>query len=261
MHSKILIAIALILVSPLFAQEKAKNRPFKRGEKFIFKVYYDSYLTGQVTAGTASLEVQKEVKKIGDTEVYHVVGEGKSKGAFDWLFKVRDRFESFISVETLEPIYFIRRTLEGSYKKDDEVKFDHPKGTATSRTAKKAIDRGTQDLISSFYYARSLDLSDLMIGKTYPVKFFLNDSIYTSVIKYEGKEEIQTAVGKFRCLRFKPMVATGEVFKDEYPMVIWITDDDNRIPVMAQTAVVVGSIKMELIEFSGTAHPLLSKLE
>jgi len=238
----------------------AKNEAYIRGEKLKFRAYYDSYVTGKVTAGIATLEVEPARKQIDGREVYHIIGEGHSKGAFNWFYKVADRFETNIDEEYLVPWSFIRRTHEGTYSYSDDVKFNQHSGTALSTRANKKIPPGTQDILSAFYYARTLDLSNLTPGQNIPVNFYLDDSLYISQIQYAGKEEVITDLGPFRCLRFKPMVATGNVFSQPYPMDVWVTDDKNHVPVLAKSVVVVGSVKLELISYSGLANPVTSQV-
>lgn len=229
------------------------NNAFIPGEKFSFSVYYDSDLTGKVTAGVATLEVSFQKKKIEGRDVYHAVGTGRSKGAFNLFYKVDDRFESFIDAEYMVPWYFIRRTREGSYKKDDEVKFNQFTGSASSRTVNKIVPVGTQDFISAFFFARTTDISGLQPGDFFPMSFFLDDSLYVSRVYFEGREVVITEAGIFRCLKFKPMVATGNTFSQPYPMSVWVTDDQYRIPVLARSAVIIGSVKMELTGYKGLA--------
>jgi hypothetical protein len=238
-----------------FSQElvPVRNNAFIPGEKFSFTVYYDSDFSGKVTAGTATLEVGFQMKKVEGRDVYHAIGAGKSKGAFSLFYKVDDRFESYIDAEYMVPWYFIRRTREGSYKKDDEVKFNQFTGSASSRTANKTIPVGTQDFISVFFYARTVDISGLQPGDYFPLAFFLDDSLYVSRVYFEGREVVKTEAGTFRCLKFKPMVATGNIFSQPYPMDIWVTDDQYRIPVLARSAVIIGSVKMELTGYKGLA--------
>jgi hypothetical protein len=247
-------------VLSVFAQpyKPVKNNAFIRGEKLKFRAYYDSYLTGKVSAGIATLEVGPGVKQIDGRNVYHIIGEGKSKGAFNWFFKVEDRFESFVDEEYIFSWSFIRRTNEGDYKYNDDVKFNQYSGTALSTRANKKIPEGTQDVLSAFYYARTFSLSDLKPGQNIPIPFYLDDSLYISQIQYMGKEEVITDLGRFRCLHFKPMVATGNVFSQPYPMDVWITDDENHLPVLAKSDVIVGSVKLELISYSGLANPVKS---
>jgi SHS2 domain-containing protein len=234
------------------------NNAFIRGEQLKYRAYYDSKITGKVTAGIATLEVKFENTKVNDRNTYHIIGEGKSKGAFNLFYKVVDRFESYMDEEYLVPWSFIRKTREADYKKDDEVRFNQYSGSYSSRTANKNMKPGTHDILSAFYYCRTLDFSDIRIGDRFPVDFMLDDSVYTSFIEFAGREDVITDLGRFHCLKFKPMVATGNVFSQPYPMDIWISDDENRIPILAKSAVVVGSVKLELIEYKGLANPLTS---
>ncbi|HPG32351.1 MAG: DUF3108 domain-containing protein [Lentimicrobiaceae bacterium] len=237
-----------------------ENAAFTTGEKLTFRVYYHSLVTGKVTAGEANLEIKKNTVKKNGRDAYHIIGSGQSKGAFNFFFKVNDRFETFVDEQALIPWQFTRRTREGGYKKDDEVNFRQTMGLAVSRNAVTKIPENTQDILSVFYYARTLDVTGLQMGDSFPLSFFLDDSLYVSKIVYLGKEKIKTELGEFNCLKFKPMVLKGNVFNEPYPMQLWITDDLNRLPVMVQTAVIVGSVKMELIEYQGLKNPFNSKV-
>lgn len=234
------------------------NTAFNRGEKLTFRVYYQSLLTGKVTAGEAKIEVKSKSVTRNNRPTYHIVGTGQSKGAFNLFFKVDDRFETFIDEEAMVPWYFIRRTREGGYKKDDEVTFNQYENIAVSRKAIKRVPSNVQDIVSMFYYARTLNINNVKPGEQFPLSFFLDDSVYVSKIIFLGREQIETEIGIVNCLKFKPMVVTGDVFSDPYPMNLWVTDDKNRLPVMLESAVIVGSVKMELIEYQGIRNPLTS---
>jgi len=238
-----------------------KNEAFGPGEKLEYKFYYDAWLTGKVTAGTGVMEVKETDKKFNDRTVYHIDTEGQSKGMFNWFFKVYDQFDSYLDKEFIAPHYFERRTREGGYKKDDEYRFDHVNDRVTTRTKTKQIPKYTQDFISAVYFARTFQSDTLEAGDLIPINFFIDDSVYNSAIIYEGKEIIKIELGKFRCLRFKPGMATGEVFSNKYPMTLWVTDDKNHIPVLAVSAVVIGNVKAELMKYEGLASPLTSLLE
>jgi hypothetical protein len=232
------------------------NEAFIRGEKLMFKAYYDSFVTGKVQAGIATLEIKFEDKQIDGRSTYHIVGEGKSKGAFNLFYKVNDRFESFMDEEYLVPWKFIRSTHEGNYSVEDEIRFNQYSGNFSSHKANKPMKPGTHDILSAFYYCRTIDFSNLRNGDRFPVNFDLDDSVYISLIEFEGREDVITDLGTFHCLKFRPMVATGNVFSQPYPMDIWVTDDKNRMPVLAKSAVVVGSVKLELIDYKGQANPV-----
>ena len=244
-----------------FEYREIENKAFHAGEKLKYKVYYESLLTGKVNAGTATLEVKNSLRRFDGREAYHIVGIGKSNPAFDMFFKVRDRFETYLDKKAMMPHLFVRRTYEGGYVKDDDVYFDHQEGIAKSRYATKKIEPYIQDIISAAFYARTMNADTLKEGDNISVDFFLDDSSYISVIQFIGKQIVETELGVFRCLAFKPMVATGEVFSNPYPMTLWVTDDKNKLPVLAKSAVIVGSVKMELIRFSGLRNPTDAFLE
>jgi hypothetical protein len=250
-----LIALGSLFIVNAQHLVQVRNTAFIRGEKLKFKAYYDSFVTGKVTAGLATLEVKFEDKKIDGRSTYHIIGEGKSKGAFNLFFKVNDRFESFMDEEYLVPWSFLRNTHEGGYSVDDEIRFNQYSGNFSSHKANKKMKTGTQDIISALFYCRTLDFSNLKVGDRFPLTFLLDDSVYVSLIEFAGREDVVTELGKFHCLRFKPKVATGNVFSQPYPMEVWISDDQNRIPILAKSAVVVGSVKLELIEYKGLANP------
>lgn len=233
---------------------------FQRGEELKYWVYYDAPLLGKVYAGKASLELTKNKDKFNGRTTYHAIGKGRSTGTFDFFFKVRDRFESWFDEEDLRPYRFIRRTNEGGYIVNDDVDFDYSEMTARSRQKEVPILINTYDMISAYYFARNLDIENIEIDDSFPIDFYLDDSVYTSAIIYKGIEIVETSMGKFRCLKFLPMVVTGEVFDNPYPMSLWITDDGNRIPILVKSEVIVGSVKGELFDYKNLKFPFDSKL-
>jgi hypothetical protein len=238
------------------AYRQVENQTFERGEFLKYRVFYDSWVTYWMTAGFGTTEVSPEPVIINGRQTYHIVVEGKSANIFNVIFKVRDRFETFMDEEALIPHKFIRYTREGGYKKDDTVFFDHRAEKAVSTRKVKHITPNVQDIVSAFYYVRNLDFDTAEAGDKYNVDFFLDDSLYNSEIVFMGRETIKTDFGKINCMKFKPRVAVGEVFADPYPMEMWVTDDKNKIPVLMKSAVFIGSVKIELIEYKGLRWPM-----
>ena len=236
------------------------NKAFVRGEVLTFRVAFNSALTGSITGGKATLEITDEEKLIENRNTYHVVGIGKTTGIIEIIYKVLDRFESYFDQDALIARQFIRRTRENTYKKDDLVIFRQRDKLAVSLTKIVKVPANVQDVISAFYYARTLDISDLKPGETFEIPFFLDDSVYHSRVIYKGRETVKTKLGKFRCVAFQPMVATGYAFDDPYPITIWITDDANRLPVLIDSEQSVGRARVELISYSGLANPITAKI-
>jgi hypothetical protein len=228
-----------------------ENNTFQRGEFLKYRVFYDSWITYWMTAGYGTIEVDPEPVNINGKNTYHITVNGNSANVFNVFFKVRDKFETYIDEEALIPYKFIRNTREGGYKKDDTVYFDHKARIAKSTRKVKEITPYVQDIVSAFYYVRTWNFDTAKVNDSYPIDFFLDDSLYHGEIIFLGREKVKTDFGKIMCLKFKPSVAVGEVFKDPYPMEMWVTDDKNKIPVLMKSAVFIGSVKIELVEYSG----------
>jgi hypothetical protein len=237
------------------------NEAFKPGEKLVYRAYYQSFFTGKLTAGIATLKVLESPMVFEERETWQINVEANSKGFFNTFYKVRNKFDSYIDSKGLFPHFFIRRTREGGYKKDDEYRFDQNENYVVTRSDSVTIPDYTQDFVSAVYFARSLDFDTLQKGDVVPIDFFLDDSVYISAIIYQGKETIEVKIGEIRCLKFLPGMATGEVFADKYPMTLYVTDDKNHLPVLLESAVIVGSVKAELIDYEGLANPMNSFVE
>jgi hypothetical protein len=261
---KSIIAVVLFMSTTvaLNAQiKKTKNDAFQRGEKLTYGCYYDALLTGEVRAGVATFEIKKENKKINDRSTYHIEAVGKTKGAFNLFFKVVDRYETFIDEENLAPWVFIRRVDEGGYIINHDVTFNQHKKVAyfsdnkNKRQSTVQTSELVHDILSAIYWCRNLDFETAELNENFYVKFMLDDTIYSSKVTYLGKEIVNTGMGKIRCIKFKPQVLTGTVFKDPWPLTVWVTDDTNKIPVLAESSILVGKVKLELTDYSGLRSP------
>ena len=230
------------------------NDYFNRGEKLSFRVAFHSLLTGNLTAGTATLEITNENKQINGRNTYHAIASGHTTGLIEMFYHIEERFESFFDEDALIPWYFTRKTVENKYEKNDMVTFRHKDKMAVSPKKVTTIPENVEDIISAFYYARCLNMTNVKPGKEFSIPFFLDDSVYHSKVMFIGREIIKTKLGKFSCLKFKPMVATGYVFDDPYPISLWVSDDQNRVPILIECELSVGSARVELTSFSGLAN-------
>lgn len=263
MKNCLLLLSAIFLVAQGFSQtyEPVDNTAFSEGEELTFRVYYHSTLTGNLTAGMAYLKVLPTDTTFDDREVHRITGYGRTKGIINWFFKVREHFQSFVDKEALVPHFFTRDTRENNYKKKDEVVFDYEKMQARSWYDTTAINGKIQDIISAFYYARNFDFDTIGMDDNYYVDYFIDDSVYHSAIEFVGFKTIETDYGTFRCLGFKPKVAVGQVFKEPYPGVLWVTDDKNHLPLLAESEVWIGEVKLELVEAKGIRNRETARTE
>lgn len=253
LSSLCLFALLPIAVSAQTATpfRKVTHSAFKRGEEIKYRVHY-----GAINAGEAVLSINNDAKEFGGRKTIHVIGTGQSKGSFDWFFKVRDRYESYMDEEALMPWLFIRNVDEGGFKIRQNQIYDHNGGKVNADGKAMVVPKYIQDMLSAFYYARTIDFSKAKIGEKYEVKTFVDNEIWDLKIKFLGKETISTDVGKVNCLKFCPVVQKGRVFKKEEDLTIYISDDANHIPIRAQGELLVGSVKMDITSYSGLANTL-----
>ena len=233
------------------------NFSFSSGEVITFKIFYN--VVGLfVDAGNASFTVENT--KLNDKPVYHVTGLGSSNPSYDWIFKVRDRYETYIDTATLKPYKFIRHVEEGRYRKDEVVNFYHAEKKAVTNNGTFPIAECMQDVLSSIYYARNIDFSKYKSGDKIPFSMFLDDESHNLYIRYIGKEVIKTRYGKFHAIKFKPMLIKGTVFEGGEMMSVWVSDDPNHIPLRIESPISVGSVKVDMMGYRNLRYPLQSMI-
>ena len=246
---KKIIIFTLFLMTVSFAPQK--ERAFKEGEWFKFRIHY-----GIVNAGYATMEVKEAVKN--NKKVYHVIGKGYTTGMTKFFFKVEDNYESYFDKETGRPYQFVRKIDEGGHFKNQEGFFDQTKNSVLVKDYKHNTEKTfnvpgeVQDIMSSFYYLRNHPKIDkLNVGESISMDMFFDEETTKFKLKFLGREDINTKFGKVSCMIFRPYVQAGRVFKEEESLTVWISDDDNKIPIRLKANLAVGSIKADIDAFRG----------
>ncbi len=234
-----------------------RNLAFEEGESIDFHVFY-SVAGLYVDAGTANFNVTTE--NMGNRPSYHVVGTGTSNPSYDWIFKVRDRYESFIDTATLQPLKFIRSIEEGGFKLYENVTFNNQNNTAVSTKGVFKVPNCVQDVLSSIYYARNINFDKYKEGDKIPFYMFLDNEVYSLYIKYMGRETVKTKYGKFHAIKFKPLLVKGTLFSGGEKMTVWVSDDPNHIPLRIESPIVVGSVKVDMMGYRNLRYPLSSMI-
>ena len=232
---------------------KLENNAFGVGEKLTFDLDY-----GFVTAGIATMHIPK-TRKISGRDVYHITFEVNSVPSFDWFYKVRDRYESYLDVEGLFPWRFEQHIREGSYTRDFAAFFDQRKGIAKTSGGEYEIPLYVHDIVSAFFYARTLDYSSMKVDDRIHLQNFYKDKVHELDVKYLGKETVTVAAGTFDCIVVEPLVKEGGLFKHEGNIIVWLTDDEVRMPVKVKTKIVIGSVDANLSSYEGIKGQLKSK--
>ncbi|ATA76890.1 ATP-dependent exonuclease [Capnocytophaga canimorsus] len=251
----------LLLIFSIFeGVSQERKEAFQSGEWMKFRVRY-----GIFNASYATLQLKETVRN--GEKVYHAVGKGQTTGLARLFFKVDDTYESYFGKLDEKPRFFIRDIYEGGYTKKLNISFDHNKQQATIKDLEKNEEAimdtplGIQDIISAFYWLRDRpELENIKEGEEIVIDMlFDDDEIFKFKLRFLGKENIKTKFGKINTLMFRPLVQDGRVFKEQESLTVWITDDENRIPVQVRASLRVGSLWAELDDFGGLKHETTMK--
>ncbi len=246
---KKLLLLLLVFVAVSF--DTQREDAFKVGEWFKFRIHY-----GIIDAGYATLEVKESIKE--NKKVFHAVGKGYTVGMAKMFFKVDDNYESYFDKLTSKPYQYVRKIDEGGYTKNQEGFFNQDTNKILVKDYKNntektlSVTENVQDIVSTFYYLRNHPAVDkIKVGEYIAVDMFFDDEITKFKLKFLGRTEIDTKFGKVPTMIFRPIVQSGRVFKEEESLTVWITDDDNKVPIRIKASLAVGSIKADLDAFKG----------
>ena len=231
------------------------NDAFQDGEWFRFRMRY-----GFLNASYATATVRETTFK--DQAVYHVAATGKTTGFARWFFKVDDYFDSYFEKDIVRPIRFVRNISEGNYKRHVEIDFDHNTQSGIMhdllRKTKTEIDfaLNLQDLVSTFYFLRNhFDLEGIQVGETASLHMIYDKKPFAFRFRFLGYENVKTKFGVVPCVKFRPYVEEGRIFKKESGLSLWVSNDNNRIPIKVVAELSVGSLDVDLVGFKGLKHP------
>ena len=256
-----ILVLLMIAVGQVSAQDNfcgIKNRTFRSGERAVFNVYYNM---GLIWAGAGTATFTTNLEMYNGKPTYHVKGVGKTYPSYEWFYKVFDVYESYIDTNNLMPIKFLRDVHEGDFAFKQNVTFNHDRNQAVSTNGVYNVPNCVQDVLSTIYYARNIDYNKYKAGDKIPFSMFLDDEVFNLYIRYLGKEIIKTKYGTFRAIKIAPLLIEGTMFKGGEKMEVWITDDDNHIPVRVDSPILIGSIKVDLMEFQNLRHPMTALLK
>jgi hypothetical protein len=251
---RIILLIAVFLVSNSFNTEEKDS--YSIGEFFKLRIHY-----GLINAGYATLEVKDA--ELNGKKMHHVIGKGYTTGVTKMMFKVVDNYESYFNKETNKPYVFIRNINEGGYTKNQQGYFNQNNNTVLVKDYKNKTEKtfnvpeNVQDIVSSFYYLRNHPkIDNLNIGESIVIDMFFDDETTKFKLKFVGRENINSKFGEINCMIFKPLVQAGRVFKEEESLTVWISDDNNKIPIRVKASLAVGSIKADIDQYKGLKHPI-----
>ncbi len=253
-RNKYLYSLVMMVLFSTFAMAQQRTQTYESGEWLKFRVHY-----GFITGGYATISVKDEV--LDGKAVHHIKGFGETTGIVGFTFGVEDYYESWVDKETDLPYKFLRKIDEGGHTKHRVIKFDQ-KGQKAYIDDKKhnkqktiATEPSVQDMVSAMFYMRNrLETKKIKEGEEFKLSMFFDGENYPFRMKFLGRETIRTKFGKVESLIFRPLVQSGRVFKEEESLTIWVSDDDNKIPLRIKADLAVGSLKADLDAFKGLKH-------
>jgi len=179
--------------------------------------------------------------------VYKLVARAESNKFFSAFYRVRNRIESFWDTAGYYSHRFYENRREGGYREQNEIRFDYDRGEAIYTRDGQAIPipPNCQDALSSFYFTRT---QALPIGGSVIFDYHASHRSQPIEVKVLGRQRVDTPAGTFDCVVIEPILKAGGIFKNQGRLVIWLTEDDRRMPVMMKSKVTIGSINVVLTE-------------
>lgn len=237
------------------------NESFGTGEVLKYKVHY-----GPVTAAEAVIDISPKIHQVNDRACYKATVYGKTNSSFDLFIKIRDTWQSYIDTAAIVPQRSFRNIEEGNYRKRETVDFDHYSNKAHVEKQKKSkkvekktykITDNVQDIVSGFYYLRTLNYDNMRVGDKTKVEGFFDEEHFNMEVEYRGREVVSTKAGDIRAIKLVPRMPKNEMFNGENSITVYLSDDKNKIPVLIKAEMFVGSVKINLYEYKNLKNKLV----
>ena len=237
---------------------------FQAGERMDFTMHYE---WGVIDSDIGTATVTLDTVVLNGQKAFLCHAHGQTTRMYDYFFKVREDFKSWFTIDGLRPLKFTRDTFEGKYIAKNTYIYDWQaaephiiadvySSSSGQRYPELPLTPCTYDLPALFFFARNIDLENIEIGKRYPMTFAIDDDIYNVYFIFYGPETIKVkGLGTVKTIKFAAKLLAGEVFTGEEDMMIWVSDDDNRVPVYFEAPILVGTASGRLKSWSGLKHP------
>ncbi len=228
---------------------------FSRGEQISYRVHY-----GFMNAAEGTMTISDKLYKVGGKVCYKVEIDGKSTGMFDVFIKIRDKWGSYIDTAALVPQQSYRIIKEGKYRKHEIVKIDQVNKKVDVKTYDYKKEKwkpnrifetaeNVQDLVSGYYYLRTLDFNAMNPGHRLSMDAFFEDSTYHFNMRFLGREVVKTKLGKFKALVISPEMPENSLFDGKDAIKVWISDDEKKIPLKVKASMFVGAVEIDIKDY------------
>lgn len=253
--------LLLTAFQPAAAIRTVPNTSFTNGELLSYKVHY-----GLINAAEATIEVAGNLHRVNNRPCYQATVTGRTLGSFDFFLRIRDTWRSYIDTASMRPHRFSRNIEENHYRKRETVDFDHARDVASVESYKKDkndVKRGSfkvpdnvQDIVSGVYFLRTVNFDQRRPGEVIRVQGFFDDEVFSMDVIYKGHETVETKAGTIRAIRLVPKMPSNKLFRGENAISVYLSDDRNKIPVLIQAEMFVGSVKVDMYKYQGLKNRL-----
>ena len=244
---------------------------YQAGEKFSFSIHYE---WGAIDSDVGWANIVLDTVRVNGTKSWHCMVYGRTTRLYDLFFPVRENFQSWFTYDGLKPVRFTRDTYEGKYVAKntyeyrrgglagDHIRADVYTSSQGDKYAELPLDDCTFDLPALFYFARNIDYDRVVQDVKYPITFAIDDDVYNVYFIMRGKETIKVrGLGTVKTVKFSVKLLSGNIFTGEEDLSLWITDDDNRIPVYFEAPILVGVASGRLKGYENLKYPFSSLIQ
>jgi hypothetical protein len=241
------------------------------GEKLYYRAAYRAKLVLNTEVGEVSVITNVEV--VDGKEVYRVTGNGRTLPFYRWVFDMNDTYNIWVDKSTLRTYRFESDLKEDDYTFRSYYSYDWDAKTVytwsqrrkeTPKERTMALTPTSMDAVSLYFNLRSIDLKSFREGEDLVLDMVLEDTIRQLRYRYIAREKVKVPqLGYFDTMKFACTIGSSEEFSftDGSEFFIWITNDENKIPVMLASPVRIGEVRLYLDKYEGLRHPLTSKIK
>lgn len=222
------------------------------GEQLFYRVSYKAKMFPNTEVG-APWRSRPPRCSSTTRKFYKVEGIGRTLPTYRWFFNLEDIYTVWISPETLRPVRFESDIKEGDYTFQSYYTYDWDNSQVHTRWRRRQrpfeektmpLIPGSMDAIALFFTMRSANAEDFKPGEPATLQMVLQDTIRHLNYRYISRETKKIRnMGRFKTLKFECQLGTSEGFSftDGTVFTLWISDDENKIPLYIESPVRVGS--------------------
>jgi hypothetical protein len=235
---------------------QAQNNAVGTNEKLV---YTASYNMSGILNNIAQVTMETSKVNTSKATLLRLKCTALTYSKWDSFFKIRDLYESYVSPKSLTPYLYKRDINEGGYYKAMKYTFSHKTNTVKTVQTKKnnyvekktvSINKGTKDIVSALYYIRLFDYGAMSKGSSKSLNIIFDRKEFNGKITYLGKETISTAIGTKECYKLSIGAGNTSGLQGSNNF-LWLTADENKIPVFGKFKIPVGNGELKIKSASG----------